>query len=54
MLALALTWTRNTLIAYSIFRSLRRRGVRHVITDGAGWYVLAAKWARLSIAHGSV
>ena len=56
VLALALTWTRNSLAAYSLLASLRRRGVRHVITDGAGWYALAARWAGVghSVVRGGV
>ena len=35
VLALMLTETRNIFVAHSLFTSLRHRGVRHVITDGA-------------------
>ena len=56
VLAIMLTRTRNAFIAYSLFRDLRRRGVRHVVTDGARWYALAAEWARLrhSVVRGGV
>jgi len=55
-LALMLTWTRNALAAYSLLRDLRERGVRRVITDGAGWYKLAAGWAGVghSVVRGGV
>jgi len=35
---------------------LRNRRVRHVITDGASWYRLAARWTRLkhSVVRGGV
>jgi len=46
-IALYLSETRNILIAYSFLSMLKRRGVRHVITDGAKWYFTAARWARL-------
>ncbi len=42
VLALMLTETRNVLVAHSLFTSLRHRGVRHIITDNAPWYRLAA------------
>jgi len=56
ILALYLSETRNALIAYSLFVELRRRGVKRVITDGARWYSLAARWAKLGhkIVHGGV
>lgn len=56
ILALYLSETRNTLIAYSLFVELRRRDVKRVITDGARWYSLAARWAKLGheIVHGGV
>jgi len=56
ILALYLSETRNALIAYSLFVELKRRGVKHVITDGAKWYSLAARWAKLGheIVHGGV
>ena len=56
LIALYLSETRNILIAYSFLSTLKRRGVRHVITDGAKWYPVAARWARLehSIVHGGV
>jgi len=41
VLALMLTEARNALVTYSLFTSLRHRGVRHVITDGASWYRIA-------------
>ncbi len=47
VLALMLTETRNALSAYSLFMDLLSRGLRHVITDGAPWYRLAAGWTRL-------
>ncbi len=52
VLAMMLTRARNALVAYSLLADLRRRGVRHVITDAAPWYALAARWARLH--HGVV
>ena len=56
VLAVMLTRARNALVAYSLLRDLRRRGVRHVITDAAPWYALAAEWARLyhSVVRGGV
>jgi len=56
ILTVMLTEARNALVAYSLFMDLRRRGVRHVITDGASWYRLAARWTRLrhSVVHGGV
>jgi len=47
VLALMSTGTRNVFVAHSLFTSLWRRGVRHVITDGASWYRIAAGWTRL-------
>ena len=47
VLALMLTEARNALVAYSLFMDLRSRGVRHIITDNAPWYRLAASWTRL-------
>ena len=47
VLAAMLTQTRNALVAYSLLASLRRRRVRHVITDGAPWYRLVTSWTRL-------
>ena len=47
ILTVMLTEARNALVAYSLFMDLRRRGVRHVITDSASWYRLAAGWTRL-------
>jgi len=41
VLALMFTESRNIFAAYSLFTSLRHRGVRYVITDGASWYRLA-------------
>ena len=38
---------RNIFVAHSLFMDMHRRGVRHVIADGAPWYRLAAGWARL-------
>ncbi len=46
VLAVMLTEARNALIAYSLFMDLRSRGIKHVITDGAPWYRLAAGWTR--------
>ena len=56
VLALLLTRARNALVAYSLFMDLKRRGVRHVITDGATWYPLAARWAKIghSVVRGGV
>ena len=56
LIALYLSETRNILIAYSFLSMLKKRGVRHVITDGAKWYPIAARWARLkhSIVRGGV
>ena len=56
VLALMLTEARNIFAAYSLFTSLRHRGVRHVITDGASWYRIAARWTRLrhSVVHGGM
>lgn len=56
LIALYLSEARNILIAYSFLSMLKRRGVRHVITDGAKWYFTAARWARLkhSIVCGGV
>ena len=56
MLALGLSETRNILVAYSFLYLLRRRGLKRVITDGAKWYPLAARWARLrhEVVHGGV
>ena len=53
VLALMFTESRNIFAAYSLFTSLRHRGVRYVITDGASWYRLAARWTRLrhSVVH---
>ena len=47
LIALYLSETRNILIAYSFLSMLKKRGVKHVITDGAKWYPIAARWARL-------
>ena len=47
--AVLLTRTRNALVAYSLFKDLKRRGVRHTITDGATWYPLAARWAKIGL-----
>ena len=52
VLAMMLTRARNALVTYSLLADLRRCGVRHVITDAAPWYALAARWARLR--HGAV
>ena len=56
VLALVLIEARNIFAAYSLFTSLRHRGVRHVITDGASWYRIAAGWTGLrhSVVHGGM
>ena len=47
ILAVMLVEARNIFVAHSLFMDMHRRGVRHVIADGAPWYRLAAGWARL-------
>lgn len=43
-----LSRTRNILVAYQFLMELRRRyGGKPLYTDGANWYPLAARWARL-------
>ena len=56
LIALHLSETRNILVAYSFLSALRRRGVKRVITDGANWYPVATRWARLehSVVRGGV
>ena len=47
ILALYLSYTRNTLVAYSLLHELKKRGVKCVVADGANWYPIAARWARI-------
>jgi len=56
LIALHLSETRDILVAYSFLSALRRRGVKRVITDGANWYPVATRWARLehSVVRGGV
>jgi len=57
LISMYVSETRNALVAYSFLSELRlKHGVRHVITDGASWYCLAANWARVSreVVHGGV
>ncbi|OYT31151.1 MAG: hypothetical protein B6U94_04095, partial [Thermofilum sp. ex4484_79] len=41
ILAVMLAEARNIFVAHSLFMDMHRRGVRHVIADGAPWYRLA-------------
>ena len=43
VLALMLTGARNVFVAHSLFTSLRRREVRHMITDGTSRYGLCSR-----------
>ena len=56
VLAVMLTKARDVFAAHGLFTSLRRRGVRYVITDGVSWYRLATRWTRLrhSVVHGGM
>jgi len=53
VLASMLTEARNVLVAYNLFACLRCHRIRHIITDSAPWYRLAAGWTRFrhSIMH---
>lgn len=49
VVSIHISMDRSGFTAYSFLLNLRRRhGVRLIITDGGPWYVLAARWARLS------
>ena len=49
IVSIHISMDRSGFTAYSFLLNLRRRhGVRLIITDGGPWYVLAARWARLS------
>ena len=49
VVSIHISMDRNGFTAYSFLLKLRKRhGVRLIITDGGPWYVLAARWARLS------